>query len=129
MDDYFARFAFHSNEVRPASNRIHPKLFSPPNNLRLSVEFVAGETTDSEVRARGVKAARRRGKPRLYGWACITECAIHRIGLQVAIDNNPINHANITGWPESRREQKLIEATLAKTCRPRILSPPIPVSG
>lgn len=63
MDDYFVRFAFHRNEVKPASGQIHPKLFSPPSNLRLSMEFVVVETTDSEIRTRGVNAARRRGKP------------------------------------------------------------------
>lgn len=83
MDDYFVRFAFHRNEVKPASGQIHPKLFSPPSNLRLSVEFVVEETTDSEIRTRGVNAARRRGKPTLYGWACITEYAVRKIGLQV----------------------------------------------
>lgn len=129
MNDYFVRFAFHSNECKTTSGQIHPKLFSPPRNLRLSVEFVAEETKDSEIRTRGMNAARRRGKPKLYGWACITECAVHKIGLQVIIDHDPPNHANITGWPESRREQKLMEVKLARTCQPRILSPPIPVSA
>jgi hypothetical protein len=128
MTGRFARFAVHESEVRRASGKMHPKLFSPPRNRKLSVELVAEDTNDKEIASRGVRVARRREKEALYGWAILAECVILRAGLAVNVDHRPKNHANITGWPENRRERKLKEKALADACQPRILETPMKVT-
>lgn len=129
MSGRFARFAVHESEVRRASGRMHPKLFSPPRNRKLSVELVADDTSDEEIAIRGVSVARRREKEALYGCAFLAECAIVGAGLAVNVDHKPKNHANIIGWPENRRERKLKEKALAEACQSRILATPINVTG
>lgn len=127
MSARFARFAVHDSEVRRAVGTVHPKLFSPPRDRKLSVELVSECTSDEEIATRGMRVVRRREKEALYGWAILAECAIARAGLAVNVDHRPKNHANITGWPESRRERKLKEKALADACQPTILNVPIKV--
>ena len=38
MSALYARFAVQKNEIRRTEGVVHPKIFSPPSNLKLSVE-------------------------------------------------------------------------------------------
>ena len=125
MSALYARFAVQKNEIRRTEGVVHPKIFSPPSNLKLSVELVEEDISDLEFRDRGIAVARKRKKKKLYGWAVISECDIRSAGLRVVIDNNPKDHANILDWTDNRREQKRKEAVLAKACQSTILPKPI----
>jgi hypothetical protein len=55
--------------------------------------------------------------PIIYGRAELTHSAVSEIGLRIELDNKPLRHANITGWPVQKSEQKLYALKLAeKSC-------------
>lgn len=113
--EHLARFLTQTNHFSPQSNSVKPRVFEPPDDLRLSVFRVDG-LDRQEVWAIGqTNVISRMPPPRktLYGMADILAFLFEGRNLHVDPDNNPPRHANITGWPEAKSERKLIAQELA----------------
>lgn len=80
-----------------------------PKDLKLSVFQTDGLTSD-QIWILGEKYI----TPSIYGRAEIAHVAVSEIGLKVEPDNKPQRHANITGWPVQKSEQKLYALKLAE---------------
>ena len=120
MSALYASFAVQKNEIRRTEGVVPPKIFSPPSNLKLSVELVEEDTSDLEFRNRGIAVARERKKKKLYGWAVISECDIRNAGLRVVIDNNPGSSGfrvdEGAGGRGVRGSKATVEPCVTRTC-------------
>lgn len=129
-DELLARFILQSNEYRASDGSVTHRLFMPYKLIDLSVNRHRDATVD-ETWFVGHAVARKRQKT-LLGRSDIL--ARHcRIGdLKVICDpiladgpddvDNP-NHANISGYPPQKEDQKAIAMKLAERAKPRITPP------
>ena len=101
-----SRFLTHKNQF--SATRVKPNAFLP-RDLKLSVFLTDGLAGD-QIWILGEKYI----TPSIYGRAEIAHVAVSGIGLKVEPDNKPQRHANITGWPAQKSEQKLYALKLAE---------------
>lgn len=86
----------------------------PPKDLKVSVFRTGGlkksqtwELADREV------ISKQNPKRTLYGSAELTPLTVNKVGLKLIPDDKPKRHANITGWPPEKDEQKMLAIELA----------------
>lgn len=86
----------------------------PPPNFKLSV-FRIDNLPEPEIWKIGLKrvVSKMPQARNLYGRADNQALNILENNLQIDPDNKPRRHANITGWPELKEEQKSIAQELA----------------
>ena len=109
------RYVPDKSSCKPFEERVEYNAFLPPSNLRLSV-YRSTELREEKIWELGVQnVAVHRNKP-LIGRADILASDVsdtNRV-LKLSPDPKPHSlHANITGWPEQKSEQKLIAIKLA----------------
>jgi hypothetical protein len=80
-----------------------------PRDQKLSVFLTDGLSSD-QIWILGKKNV----AINIYGRAEIAYVAVSEIGLKVDLDNKPPRHANLTGWPIQKSEQKLYALKLAE---------------
>lgn len=118
-----------SDQVRPEENLtryiLHKKHFSierkkakyaaflPAPNGETSVFRVSGLDDNAIWEIGDKEVAIRRGIP-VLGRSDILASRVFSRTLKILPDDNPPRHANITGWPEEKSEQKLIAMELAE---------------
>lgn len=127
-DESLARFITHASQYRPTDQSVKPALFMPFRLTELSVTRHRDATTDELWRV-GRDVAALRGQF-LYGRSDVmaADCAIGP--LSVAPDPilppnasyNP-NHANITGFPAAKADQKAYAIRIAHKASKRIPAP------
>ncbi len=104
-DEVVARYVMQRRHVR-ANKTVKPDAFLPHPHRELSVTRHR-ETDEEELWTIGKQVAAQRAKP-LMGRADIEVAACETQGLPVKaapLPENP-NHANVTGWPREKHEQK-----------------------
>ena len=109
-DDPLSRFLFERKKYAPKENRVKPNAFMPAPDLKLSV-FQTKDLSSENIWKIGNEI-----KPenkRLHGRGDIIARSVYQEGLEVIPDNTPPLHANISGWPEDRTEQRQIANNLA----------------
>ena len=122
-----ARFAFQNREVR-LGKPVHPCLFRPPANGRLSVSFIDGNT-NQEITETGKDVGQRRADNEnqtktLYGWARLNRTAFTDLGLVLNPDNS---HVNVEGWPNNRLDKLDRAQKIARKSEPNRLTEPITI--
>jgi hypothetical protein len=80
-----------------------------PKDLKLSV-FLTEDLSAEQIWMLGQKYV----SPNIYGRAELTRSAVSEIGLRVEVDNKPLRHANVVGWPVQKSEQKLYALKMAE---------------
>ncbi len=107
-----SRFVVSNRWIR-ADNTVRHTAFLPnPKNGETSVFRISG-ITDNEIWAIGErKVALIQNKP-ILGRADIETSIVISKNLKVIPSESPERHANITGWPEEKSEQKQIALELA----------------
>lgn len=95
-------------------NRVKPRAFMPPPDLRLSV-YRTYNLSEPEIWKIGLKRVigKMREPRNLYGRADIQASKIMEKKLNINPDNVPPRHAEIIGWPELKEKQKSIAQELA----------------
>lgn len=112
-DELLARYVTQSGQFRPSDNTVRQNLFLPHPHRELSVTRHLS-ATEAEIWAAGEDVSTKRDR-KLYGRTDIQASACTLNGLRVfamPILNNP-NHADISGWPSEKQEQKAIALKLA----------------
>lgn len=108
-----SRYVLQSKHFRKNDNTARPELFMPHPHQDLSVTRHK-DATEDELWQVGTEVARKRSKT-LYGRFDIqvSDCEIGQLKVKAKpLDNNP-NHADITGWPSSKLEQKALALEIA----------------
>ena len=130
------RFVIERNKV--TTTKVKPKLFEPYQG-KVSV-FQTENWPKESIEKCGVTVARERDKEKLYGWAILRTGDIPEslhsdslpLGstctLTVDVDNVPLGHANITGWPSDPDDVLDWQEVLADTSTLCLCSPPIKVT-
>ena len=126
LNSQLARFAVHSNELKP--NRINPKLFRPTREGKVSVSRIEDKTQEETIEEGKRVVRARRGADILYGWAEISTREVHNIGLRVDDDDDPPGHSSIVGWPEEEQKSAGYQQELAKRATKKQLPEPILVT-
>jgi len=112
-DELLARFIYQSSHIRPSDRTVKPNAFLPPKNLLCSVTRHL-QATDDEIWTIGQCGALERGAT-LYGRADVRSQVCADAGLvvlKVPVKGN-VNHADVSGWPDDKSEQKMIAQELA----------------
>ena len=121
----FARYAKYSNQVR--GGILRPELFNPNAKLKLSI-YRIDHISDNEIIEAGINnvVKKDRHAHSLYGWGVFTTSQIKTdLGLCIDFNNEPINHADIFGFPDDDEALKKLRQKMAKTAYPIILDDPI----
>jgi hypothetical protein len=100
------RFLTHKNQF--SAIRVKQNAFLP-KDLKVSV-FLTDGLSAEQIWILGQRYV----AANIYGRAELTLAAVFEIGLKVEVDNKPQRHANITGWPVQKSEQKLCTLKLAE---------------
>jgi hypothetical protein len=106
LDALLNRFLTHKNQF--STIRVKQNAFMP-RDQKLSVFLTDGLSSD-QIWILGKKNV----AINIYGRAEIAYVAVSEIGLKVDLDNKPPRHANLTGWPIQKSEQKLYALKLAE---------------
>ncbi len=109
-DEKLARFILFRNWIRNDST-VRPDAFIPYPHPNLSVYRHIG-LAEPEVWQIGRAIANAR-PAKLYGRADILASDVKHHSLRIEPTPTPKNHANITGWPERKPEQKIIALKIA----------------
>ena len=113
-DELLARYVTQKSQYRPSDQTLKQNLFIPPPDLELSVTRHR-EATEEEIWkvGRDVAGAMQRT---LYGRGDIRsgDCQIDSLRVEATplLPENP-NHADVTGWPPQKQDQKAIAIKLA----------------
>ncbi len=108
--ELLARFVFHSRYIR-SNGTVKQEAFIPKNR-KLSIIRHIG-LNESELWEIGKDMVSIRPET-LYGRADFFAREVRKNSLQIEPTASPINHANITGWPHEKEEQKAIALELAE---------------
>lgn len=111
-DEVVARYLVNRRNIR-ADKTIKPDEFVPYKYVDLSVNRHR-ECTDEEIWIFGEQVARQRGKL-LLGRTdlLVADCQIEPLKVvEKPIDQNP-NHADVTGYPSAKAEQKALALKMA----------------
>lgn len=111
-DENLSRFILNKNHFSILHKRVKYAAFLPATNGETSV-FRTSKLTDKEIWATGDKEVAQKRNKSLLGRADISAVHAFNNKLKVIPDDTPPRHANITGWPYEKSEQKLIAMELA----------------
>lgn len=109
-DEWLARFILFGRWLR-SDQTVRPDAFIPHPWPDLSVAHHLG-LDEEELWQIGQNVADQRTLP-LYGRADIRARSIRKYRLDIQPTPEPINHANITGWPKEKPAQKIIAQEIA----------------
>jgi hypothetical protein len=112
-DDPLARFVLSSSHIAKNPPRVKHSAFMPPANLKLSVFLVTG-LADATVWALGEQHVAGPLGRTLHARADLPVGAVHTADLTATVDDTPVRHANIEGWPSDKSAQKLLAQKLAE---------------
>jgi hypothetical protein len=115
--EMLARYVLYRRYVRSSDQTVRPEAFIPHPHVDLSVTRHR-QASEAEIWHVGAQVARGQSKT-LYGRADLPAQACTAEGLRVVeapVAANP-NHANITGWPSERPQQKMIAMVIAEKAR------------
>lgn len=113
-----SRFLLKERWFNRAKNQVKQEAFMPSNKSKnLSVSCTA-DLTESEIWQIGLNVVQVRTDAiaqslRLLGRADVKSESIEGIGLKLDRDDQPLYHANITGWPAQPENIKMKAAELA----------------
>jgi len=108
-----ARYIVSKSQFSAENRRVKHNAFMPPAGLHLSVFVISGlaEAIVWEIGAANVAGPQ--GKT-LYARADVQVETVRMAKLRVEVDNNPVRHANIAGWPDEKSAQMLKATILAE---------------
>lgn len=107
-----ARFICSSSWYSKENSRVKSPAFMPhPDTLDLSVFRIQGLDNDEALEIGEAHVAR--PDRTLHGFAKVLASTIYDQKLRLHPDNTPPRHADVTGWPISKSEQKLIAQQIA----------------
>ncbi|KHE90566.1 MAG: hypothetical protein K8F52_02660 [Candidatus Scalindua rubra] len=111
LSETLSRFILKEKYIR-ANNTVRHAALMPNKNDEVSVFRISG-ITDNEVWDIGDReVATKQGKP-IFGRADIIASIVISKELKIIPTEPPEKHADITGWPVGRSEQKQIALELA----------------
>ena len=116
-DELLARYIIASSHVRKSDQTVKPDAFIPHPHRDLSVTRHV-QATEDELWLVGMNVATSRGKT-LRGRADVVARVCLQQSLSVLampLPNNQ-NHADISGWPAEKPEQKLLAIEIAKAAK------------
>ena len=115
------RYLIFSNWFNPSRGKVKASAFLPPRDLKLSVFKIFNLSEDNiwEIGKKVIEALKE--KRTLYGIAEIKAIEVLNNSLTINIDNKPLYHANIVGWPKDKSERKLIAIKLANNATLKLL--------
>lgn len=104
-EERLSRFLFSSKWFAATTGRVKPEAFLPHPRIELSVSCTESlkESTIWEIGQS--TAAAHSQKPNLHGRADVCARVFRSQGLEIRRDDQPMYHANITGWQEDRSAQ------------------------
>ena len=120
-DEGVTRFAFEKGYFRSSDNSVKPKAFEPSANGEVSVARIDG-LQEQGVWELGDEAGQMRPHPKAaIARLDFVASAVAGCALQLKIDEPPVRHALIVGWPdqEELRIQKAQELARIATLRKR----------
>lgn len=122
--ELLARFIFSRKHYSVENNRVKHGAFMPLSNPDTSVFevsiFKISGLADEHIWSIGdTKVAQPSGRT-LYARGDISAGSVESNQLRVTIDDLPVRHGTITGWPEEESEQKLIAIELASSASLRV---------
>lgn len=124
--ELLARYATQSSHFRKSDRTVKPNLFMPHPHRELSVTRHLHATED-ELWAVGQDVCAEMNR-KLYGRSdlCVDDCQTETLTVvkKPIKPNNP-NHADISGWPSQKQDQKAIALKLAASASKLI---PLPES-
>jgi hypothetical protein len=109
-NELLARFVRYQRWIR-SDQTVKQDAFIPPRNLELSVTRHIGLSSE-ELWQIGQAVVGARAE-KLYGRADLIAGRVRAQRLEIHPTAEPRNHANITGWPTDKAEQKAIAQELA----------------
>jgi len=115
-EENLTRYILYKNHFSSLHKRVKYAAFLPAPNGETSVFRVSGLDDNSTWEIGNKEVAMRRGIP-VLGRADILASRVFSRKLKIVPDDNPLRHANITGWPEEKSEQKLIAIEMAEDAR------------
>ena len=110
------RYILNKKHTRPGDNSIRYNLFLPNTNGDTSVFRISG-ISEKEVWEIGVKQVAETQDKSLYGRGDILDSNVLANRLTIETIGNHPRHANITGWPKEKPEQRLIAMELARDAK------------
>ena len=121
-NDPLTRHLLSSSQFARESNRVKSSAFTPQENPRTGILqtsiFQTKGLTENEVWSLGEQhILKNRPDRRLHGRADVTVQEVLGTGLDLDPDNDPLRHANIVGWPNTKPERKLVALKLAEVAR------------
>ena len=115
--DWLTRYILSRNHYSPENQTVKYGAFLPRHNSESSVwevsVFRITHLPDKEIWLIGEREVAQKSRRTLRARADLSVSNVQTKKLTVALDNNPPEHANITGWPVEQSEQKLIAIELA----------------
>lgn len=112
-EENLTRYILHKNHFTILHKRVKYAAFLPAPNGETSVFRVSGLDDNAIWEIGDKEVAIGRGIP-VLGRANILASRVFSRTLKIVPDDSPPRHANITGWPEEKSEQKLIAMELAE---------------
>src|SRR5438552_1777800 len=99
-DAPLARYIFSKRHFNPKKNEVAKGAFMPPPDLELSV-FYIGDLSESHVWQLGTNIPKEAdSKERtLHARADILTKVVRAKKLTVTLDNDPLRHTTVSGWP------------------------------
>ncbi|MFQ5683326.1 MAG: hypothetical protein ACE5HC_08655 [Candidatus Binatia bacterium] len=119
LDDPITRFLQHTNLFSRNKSRVKPGAFLPrPNStvagqLETSV-FLISNLSEHKIWKIGERHVARKQKT-IYGRADLPASAVLKAKLELEIDDIPLRHANIIGWPPDKASRKDLAVDLAQS--------------
>lgn len=115
--DWLARFIFSRQHYSPQKNAVKYGAFLPVRNSETSIlevsVFRISSLQDDEIWRIGEREVAQKSGRTLRARADITVSGVQDKQLRVDLDDVPLRHVNITGWPEEKSEQISIAINLA----------------
>ncbi len=116
-NEMLARYILRRNHVRRSDHTVKPDAFIPPkSSLALSVTRHK-DLSEKEIWQLGQTIAQNRPNATLCGRADIMTSKVRALSLEIHPSSPPKNHADITGWPADKADQKSIALDIAAASR------------
>ncbi|RJQ20828.1 MAG: hypothetical protein C4560_04580 [Nitrospiraceae bacterium] len=115
-EEDLTRYILHKNHFSILHKRVKYAAFLPAPNGETSVFRVSG-LADIAIWEIGDKEVAGKRETAILGRADIPAFHVLNSTLKIKPDENPPRHANITGWPKEKSEQKLIAIELAENAK------------
>lgn len=116
-DESVARFLTSSGHFAKTKGTVKYRAFLPrPDDLTTSVFRVKG-LPERKIRLLGNHFVREKLPPNrtLYGRGELEVADVVQVGLEVHPTEEPVRHADIVGWPDSKEERKSLAMQLEAT--------------